>query len=252
MTIQGFKNTRIQSFKNLCLLAFLNLCLLTLPGCQRHAGNNEKDVLTQIKDSGELVALTLYSSTSYFIYRGEEMGFQYELSKQFAESLGVKLRMEVASNVSELVNKLNAGEGHLIAYNLPVTKDFKGNVLYCGNDVVTHQVIVQRTGNRRQPALNDVTGLVGKKVYVKQGIYYERLSNLNEELGGGIDIQLIDNDTITEEDLIRQVAEGKIDYTVSDSDVAQLNRTYYPRLNIDLDIGFAQRSLCAVRKGDTL
>ena len=36
------------------------------------------------------ILLTLYSSTSYFIYRGQEMGFQYELSEQFAKSLGLK------------------------------------------------------------------------------------------------------------------------------------------------------------------
>ena len=66
--------------------------------------------LTQIKDSGELVVLTLYSSTTYFIYRGQEMGFQYELSEQFAKSLGVKLRVEVARNVSELIQKLLSGD----------------------------------------------------------------------------------------------------------------------------------------------
>lgn len=59
--------------------------------------------LQQIKDSGELVVLTLYSSTSYFNYRGQEMGFQYELSEQFAKSLGVKLRVVVARNVQGLI-----------------------------------------------------------------------------------------------------------------------------------------------------
>lgn len=62
--------------------------------------------LQQIKDSGELVVLTLYSSTSYFNYRGQEMGFQYELSEQFAKSLGVKLRVVVARNVQGLIKKV--------------------------------------------------------------------------------------------------------------------------------------------------
>ena len=69
--------------------------------------------LTQIKDSGELVVLTLYSSTTYFIYRGQEMGFQYELSEQFAKSLGVKLRVEVARNVSELIQRMER-QPHLL------------------------------------------------------------------------------------------------------------------------------------------
>ena len=81
--------------------------------------------LSQIKDSGELVVLTLYSSTSYFNYRGQEMGFQYELSEQFAKSMGLKLRIEVANSVDELIRKLLAGEGDMIAYNLPITKNGK-------------------------------------------------------------------------------------------------------------------------------
>lgn len=203
--------------------------------------------LTQIKDSGELVVLTLYSSTTYFIYRGQEMGFQYELSEQFAKSLGVKLRVEVARNVSELIQKLLSGEGDLIAYNLPITKEWKDSLTYCGEEVITHQVIVQRTGGRVKP-LKDVTELIGKDVYVKPGKYYERLVNLDKELGGGIHIHKVSNDSITIEDLIMQVSQGKIPYTVADNDVARLNTTYYPNLNIGLSISFDQRASWAVRK----
>ena len=203
--------------------------------------------LPQIKDSGELVVLTLYSSTSYFLYRGQEMGFQYELSGQFAKSLGLKLRIEVANSVDELIRKLLAGEGDMIAYNLPVTKEWKDSLIYCGEDIITHQVIVQQ-GKGKQKPLKDVTELIGKDIYVKPGKYYDRLVNLNNELGGGIQIHKVTNDSITTEDLITQVAQGKIPYTVADNDLAKLNKTYYPNLNIDLSISFDQRSSWAVRK----
>ena len=158
----------------------LLLLLCCIAGCRggHPAEKEEADDLQQIKDSGELVVLTLYSSTSYFIYRGQDMGFQYELSEQFAKSLGVKLRIEVARNVHELIEKLQAGKGDLIAYNLPITKEWKDSLLYCGEEVITHQVIVQRNGGRTKP-LKDVTELIGKDVYVKPGKYYERLVNLD-------------------------------------------------------------------------
>ncbi|MFW9623292.1 transporter substrate-binding domain-containing protein, partial [Bacteroides graminisolvens] len=200
-----------------------------------------------MKDSGELVVLTLYSSTSYFIYRGQEMGFQYELSEQFAKSLGLKLRIEVARNVPDLVRKLRNGEGDMIAYNLPITKALKDSVTYCGEEVVTHQVIVQRAGGKGK-VLTDVTQLVGKEVYVKPGKYFDRLTNLNKELGGGIKIRKVEADSITVEDLITQVYQGKIDYTVCDNDLARLNTTYYPNLDIRLPISFDQRASWAVRK----
>lgn len=230
------------------LLLALFCCMI---GCRNKQQPGKADIaghdLSQIKDSGELVVLTLYSSTSYFIYRGQEMGFQYELSDQFAKSLGLKLRIEVANNVEELIRKLMAGEGDMIAYNLPMTKEWKDSLLYCGEDVITHQVIVQQ-GRGKQKPLKDVTELVGKDIYVKPGRYYERLVNLNNELGGGINIHEVTNDSITSEDLITQVAQGKISYTVVDNDLARLNKTYYPNLNIGLSISFDQRSSWAVRK----
>ena len=115
------------------------------------------------------------------------MGFQYELSEQFAKNLGVKLRIEVAKNVPELIRKLLNGEGDLIAYNIPIYKELKDSLIYCGEEVITHQVIVQRNTGKIKP-LKDVTELIGKDIYVKPGKYYKRLINLDKELGGGIHI----------------------------------------------------------------
>jgi membrane-bound lytic murein transglycosylase F len=211
-----------------------------------HEADDTVRSLQQLEDSGELVVLTLYGSTSYFIYRGQEMGFQYELSEQFAQSLGLKLKVKVAHDVPELVQKLIDGEGDMIAYNVPVTKELKESVIYCGEEMITHQVIVQR-GTPSKDVLRDVTELIGKDVYVKPGKHYSRLVNLNDELGGGIRIHEVDNDSTTVEDLITQVAEGKIDYTVADNDIAQINRTYFQNLNVGLAISFDQRAYWAVR-----
>ena len=138
-----------------CQLLIALVLLCSVMGCRGNhnaAAEQEEAVdLQQIKDNGELVVLTLYSSTSYFIYRGQDMGFQYELGEQFAKSLGVKLKIKVAKNIHDLIERLLAGEGDLIAYNLPITKEWKDSLTYCGEEVITHQVIVQRTGSRVKP-----------------------------------------------------------------------------------------------------
>lgn len=229
-------------------IALFLLFICTLYGCQRHQKpQSPVHDLEQIKDSGELVVLTLYGSTSYFMYRGQDMGFQYETSQQFAKSLGVKLTIKTADSVEDLIHRLLAGEGDLIAYNLPVTKRWKDSLAYCGEEVITHQVIVQRERGKGK-TLKDVTELIGKEIYVKPGKHYDRLVNLNDELGGGILIRPVTGDSVTTEDLIAQVAQGKIAYTVADNDLAQLNKTYYPNLNIGLAVSFDQRSSWAVRK----
>lgn len=236
----------------LLLLCHTLVLSCVLAGCDGSKRTRPADAtmirdLPQLKDSGRLVILTLYSSTSYFIYRGQEMGFQYELAQQFAESQGLELEVKVARNVEELEKRLLTGEGDLIAYNLPITKEGRDSLTYCGNEVITHQVIVQRSQGRKK-TLKDVTELVGKEIYVKPGKYHDRLVNLNKEIGGGILIKTVHADSIGVEDLIAQVARGEIPYTVADNDLAKLNKTYYPNLDIKLAISFDQRSSWAVRK----
>ena len=203
------------------------------------------DDLEQVVEDGELIVLTINSYASYFNYREVPMGFQYELAQGFAKSLGVELKVKVLNSEVELVDALLRGEGDLIAYNLAITNERKKELIYCGKENISHQVLVQRSGN---DALDDVTQLVGKEVYVMPGKYEERLENLNHELGGGISIYEVTEDSITNEDLIEMVAKGKIDYTVTNNELAKINKTYNPNLDISMEISFDQRSAWAVRK----
>ena len=229
-------------------LIYIFFILIAFIACRKQQQSQKPEVydLPQILEKGELVVLTLYSSTSYFNYRGQEMGFQYELAQQFAQKLGVKLEIKVASSIPELLEKLAAGEGDLIAYNIPITKELKDSIIFCGEEVITHQVVVQH--NNRNELLTDVTELIGKEIHVKSGKYYDRLVNLDNELGGGIIIHQENNDSVSIEDLITLVSKGKIAYTVCDNDIAQLNKTYYPNLNIKLAISYDQRSSWVARK----
>ena len=226
-----------------CLVGAMALLLFS---CQPEKKTEEVAVdLPQILEKKELVVLTVNSSVSYFNYRGEPMGFQYELAQQFAKSLGLTLKVKVVKDEEGLVDSLLSGAGDLVAYNLIMTNALKDSLIYCGEEDITRQVIVQRRG---QEALKDVTELVGKKVYVNSGKYRTRLENLNRELGGGIDICEVSSDSVSSEDLITWVAEGRIDYTVATDEIAKINRTYYPVLDIKLAISFDQRSSWAVRK----
>ena len=227
-------------------------CVLVLLSCS--CGSQKKTEksgvdLPQILEKKELVVLTVNSSVSYFNYRGEPMGFQYELAQQFAKSLGVTLKVKVVRDEEQLVSSLLKGEGDLVAYNLIITNPLKDSLIYCGEEDIARQVIVQRRGKE---ALKDVTELIGKKVYVNSGKYHTRLENLDRELGGGIEICEISSDSVSSEDLITWVADGRIDYTVATDEIARINRTYHPVLDIGLAISFDQRSSWAVRKTSPL
>jgi membrane-bound lytic murein transglycosylase F len=202
----------------------------------------------QIQTEGKLNVLTLSGSMNYFLYKGEPKGYEYELLADFAQTYHLQLNIHVVDNEAQLIEKLLAGESDLIAYNLPETNEGKADLRYCGRTVINHQVLVQRS-NRGDTILKDVPELIGKEMWVMHDSkYYRRLVHLNEELGGGIHIRTVDADTISEEDLIEMVAQGKIPYTVCNRDIAKLNKTYFHNLNIALPVSHPQRSSWAVRK----
>ena len=236
------------------IIFFLFFCVLSW-GCQPSKQEQQEDNsapiavdLPQLKQKGTITAVTLYSSTSYFQYKMEPMGYEYDLIKNFAQTQGLKLEIKVAENSSRLIEMLEAGEADVVAYPIPFNNQLKQKVIYCGHEDISSQVLVQRANKGDKP-IKDVTQLIGKKVYVKPGTKYEeRLKNLDVELGGGIEIETISSDSITMEDLIEKVSIGEIPYTISDDDIARLNKTYYWNLNISLKVSFMQRSSWIVRK----
>lgn len=187
---------------------------------------------------------TLYSPTSFFLYRGDSLGYDYDLIKRFAEDKGLAMELTVAPSMKRMLEMLDSGVIDIVAYEVPVTAEYAGKVLPCGYENVTTQVLVQAGG---ADAISDVVGLVGRDVYVEAGSkYYHRLVNLNDELGGGINIIAVDRDTLIAEDLIDMVASGEIPLTVVDSDIAALNATYFSNIDVSLPVSLEQRASWAV------
>ena len=253
-------------FKYLHYFPFLIsvIILFTLGSCgsgdKTGQGNREIEEvdidLPEIKERDTLKAITYYGSTSYFLYRGRPMGYEYELVSRLAEDLGLNLEIVIADNLDKEIEMLKTGKGDMIIHGLTVTQERKDRITFTEPHTTTHQVLVQKKPDNwrqmkvhqiREEIVSDPVELIGKKVYVrKNSSYFARLQNLEEELGGDIDIVEMPGD-MTTEDLIRKVAQGEIPYTVADYNLASINQTYYRDLDIDVRLSFSQRIAWAVR-----
>jgi hypothetical protein len=65
--------------------------------------------LDEIRERGTLTVLAPYNSTTYFVYRGEPLGYEYELLREFASSEGLTLKMVVVTDPKSLLPLLNEG-----------------------------------------------------------------------------------------------------------------------------------------------
>lgn len=233
----------------------LALCLALPGGCVLRTAPVRQEIpaddFPQILEKGRLTAVTLYSSTSYFLYRMEPMGYEYELIRNFAEGHGLELEIKVAGNIGHMLEMLLAGEADVVAYPVVSDRELKQQALFCGREELSCQVLVQPL-RRGTALLKDVTGMKGKDVYAVEGTpYHHRLLNLDRELGGGIRIHTSDS-SMTSEDLLEMVSTGQIPYAAVDDRTARLNRTYYRNMDASLKISFLQRSSWMVRKNTPL
>lgn len=212
--------------------------------------------LPDIRERGRLVALTGYSATSYFIYRGAPMGFEYELLTRLAEHLDLDLDIVVVRDLDRIFDYLNQGRGDIVAYNMTVTKSRLEKVAFTDHHTAIRQMLVQRLpDNWRQMKRHEIDDmliknpidLIGRKVHVRKGSsYFHRLRNLSDEIGGDIDIVEVPGDVSTES-LIERVATGEIEFTVADENVAQINAGYHSNIDIGTPVSLYQRIAWAVR-----
>lgn len=211
--------------------------------------------LNAIKKRGYITALVDNNSISYFIYKGKPMGYEYELLQLLAKHLNVTLKLKVTSGIQTAIEKLNRGEGDILAFPLTINKPRKQWIDFTRVHFNTYQVLVQRKPDNwrglSQEQINaqvvrNPISLDGKTIHVIANTSYEmRMQNLEEELG--TDFVLVPDTTETES-LIKRVATGEIDYTVSDHMIAQVNAAYYPNLDVNTVLSISQQIAWAVRK----
>ena len=197
VAMQNYSKYRFIAVLAVSIIAFL----LIIKGCGIRSSSDlspdaqavSGDDLPQIKERGKLVVLTENSSTSFFIYRGEPMGFEYELLERLAEHLDLELEIVIADDMNDIFNELNTGKADLIACNLTITKERAEKVSFTDPYLVTKQVLVQRKpdywekmsdNELEEYLISSTIDLIDQEVHVRENSsFYDRLVNLSDEGG---------------------------------------------------------------------
>jgi len=218
---------------------------------------NPNQDIERVLSSKKLIAITDFGPTSYFIYRGEPMGYQYEFLKSFTDYLGVELELRIEQDLIKSMKLLDSMDIDLIAMGLTVTNERKQFFDFTEPIITTRQVLVQRKpkGFEKMATLDEIEShlirntlnLAGKKVYVKKGtVYKDQLISLANSIADSIII--IEDERWTDK-LIDAVSNGEIDYTIADEHLALVSARQYRNIDIKTPISFPQKISWAVRKG---
>lgn len=182
--------------------------------------------LETILDNGEIRVITRLSPSLYYLENDQPGGFEYELTKLYANYLGVDLSIVSASDISQLFAALRLNNAHYAAAGLGVTaarqEKYRFSPAYAEPEV--HLVYLQRRGFSAPKDYSEVEGTI--RVASKSG-YADLLRQIDPEQDHWQTSEY--DDALS---LLEMVHNQTLDFTLIDADRFNANRNFFPRLAI--------------------
>jgi len=197
---------------------FLSIELLTTLANGERYGD-----LTDIKRHGVLRIVTRNNAATFFLWRGEQVGFEFELLREFAKRHGLHVEVMIAPQHASLFEMLERGAGDIAAASLPMDVPPRTDAVAMTRPFnYVYDYLVAR---RDDDSVLGIEDLAGRAVTVRpSSAHWHTLQRLRDA-GLKLDIAPAPEDAETET-LIAAVGEGRIDLTVAASHV------------LDIELGF--------------
>ncbi len=246
--MKAFYNKYIYPHLTKLLFVLLTLLLLlTAYYWQRGEAQRAKDIALaeqemQLPDTLQVACNT--GAMTYFLYKEEPMGYEYELLKLFSRAIKRPFQLHLVESLDSIHTLIKSGQIDLCIRPEAMSQEAELDYSFVGLEQESAIVLVQRRrkSHRDTMYVSKVPELLNRKVYVEEGSRYaQRVEHLAEQLGGRIDFQYPADSLASAEELIDLVAKHSIDYALVDEHLALLAKTYYPNVDVSLKVAFPQK-----------
>lgn len=220
--------------KGLFLRIVAGLCLLLwaidMVFPWQHIMHSEENPYQAIQDRGKLVVGTINHPISYFINGEGESGLEYELSKAFASYLNVELEMQPMESTDTLFDALDEHKIDIAAANLFYQTDKAEHFQLGPSYYSASWQLAYRKGENRPSSLAQIndTLVIPESSELVQILKDAQLKH--PKLRWRVDKKL------TQEELLLQVAEGKIAYTLANSLDISATQQIKPQIAVAFDL----------------
>ena len=212
----------LQPYLLLSQLLFFCLCLTAC---------DSGDSLSRIQESGSLHIVTRNGPNTYYVDKGEDAGFEYQLARLFAEDLGVELDIHIEYSAPAILQYMRRGQADLAAASITITPARQQEFQFSHPYLDIEPQVLYLSGTARPRQLSDLSG--GRLVVAKGSSHAETL-NFLKELEPDLDWDEVSG--ADPDDLMEQVASGEAAYTIIDSNDFIANRSFYPRVRLGFSI----------------
>ena len=240
-----------------CLLS-VALCLAAA-GCQERIDYSRSDLpadeplaphpmlerdLADITDGGVIRLITRYNSSSYFIHRGGQAGFDYELAWRFAREHGLTLEVVIPEPGEDLVSLLNTGRGDLVGAGLVPAPGLERWVSTTRPTNFVRKILVLPADSRHSADFSSMTGM---KIALPAGDpFRDELQNLKKTMN----IQFFvttGRPGDQAEDLLALVNRNELEAVAVNDNIARSAHAYLPNLKLGVHLGELRPTAWLVR-----
>jgi membrane-bound lytic murein transglycosylase F len=174
--------------------------------------------LPAIRERKVLRVLTRNNAASYFVWRGEILGFDHDLAVEFAKRLGVQVEFIVAPTRAALFAWLFEGRGDVVAASITTRESRAGAFALSRSYNRVVETVVTRASDS---LIRSVDDLVGRTLAVRRTSSY--WNTAQALLRDGATFRLVTAPEQMETDeIIEQVVQGEYDVTIADSHILDI------------------------------
>jgi len=194
---------------------------IEVPGADETSERNQKkanSLLDLIRKKKKLIILTINAPTTYYIDRDNNLaGLEYEMTQSLAKYIDVDVEYRVYASTRDVIKALRNNEGHIAAAGLTVNENRKLEFDFGPIYQTTNEYLVcHRTMNR----------IKTKEAFKGVEIIVAADSNYIETLKGYPEASWTTAADMHTSELLEQVSEKKIECTVSDSNLYDIEKRY--------------------------
>lgn len=216
-------------------LFFLFLPLLLLFSCS----NTKVEVVEyNAKDSiyarGSLRATLNHNGTDYYIYKGKALGFHLELLEDFALYMGLDLEINTYDNIKDEYKSIAEHESDLLVGNFScnyLSRDF----LSRSKCILKQPLVLVQRKSHDNPVIKDIDSLRDIQIHIPIWSHYRVTLREDSRIRDNNVSFVFDAENNTE-NLIENLSNAIIDYTVCEAHVAKAYSKYYNNIDVSLQV----------------
>ncbi|QKX16839.1 transporter substrate-binding domain-containing protein [Microbulbifer sp. YPW1] len=184
----------------------------------------EKGDLDALRKRGKLRILTDVANTDSLHRAATQQDIEIELAKQKAEILGLEPVVLIVNSFDQLIPKLIAGEGDIIANNLVPTKERAEIIDFTRPTGTTHDTLISQADVAE---VKSDDKLAGKTLAVTKGTVFETRGHELASQHPGLKLEVVEKNYV---ELALDVSLGHIDFTIIDEQIFDLVQQFRDNL----------------------